>query len=88
MDRFFGAAEWKIKFPNDVVHHAEKQTSDHSLILLDNSPGQQKVKFRFIFDSRWTEKEGVEQVVKQAWEEPVQGSKMYKLHEELQIRFN
>lgn len=33
LDRFFGATEWKIKFPNTVAHHVE----NHSLMLLDNS---------------------------------------------------
>lgn len=35
LDRFFGASQWWMVYDKDVVMHIERQSSDHSLLILD-----------------------------------------------------
>ena len=53
------------------------------MILLDSNPLRERWKKRFLFDRRWLKKEGLEHVIKQAWEEDQIGSRLYKVHRKI-----
>ncbi|XP_071926170.1 uncharacterized protein [Coffea arabica] len=83
LDRALGSSAWSQHFDRATVKHIENFGSDHSMIFLDANPLREKRKKRFIFDKRWLKKEGVEEVVKQAWNSPHSGSRMYKVHRKI-----
>lgn len=62
-----------------MAKHIEKQASDHSLLLLDTNSEGRKSKRRFYFDQRWLSKEGIEEVVRNAWEAECIGSPMFQV---------
>nr|XP_027100870.1 uncharacterized protein LOC113719906 [Coffea arabica] len=45
----------------------------------DTNPGIGRKKKRFYFDKRWLHKEGIQEVVEQAWNKEEHGSKMFKV---------
>ena len=67
-------------FDRTLVRHIDNVGSDHSMVLINSNPLTKKRKKRFIFDKSWLKKEGLEQVISQAWEEEQTGSNMYKVH--------
>lgn len=67
LDRFFGASSWLTKRPRAHVHHMEKQTSNHSLLVLETEPVVHKFKNRFCFDQRWLQRLEITEIVKKAW---------------------
>ena len=67
-------------FDKTRIKHIENVVSDHSMIFMNSNPQLEKRKRRFLFDRRRLKKEGLEQVIKNAWEEEDQeGSNMYKV---------
>lgn len=67
LDRFFGAAQWLLDHTTTIMKHVEKQSSDHSQLILDTKLEQGRRKTIFYFDDRWVNKSGVEEFVIQAW---------------------
>lgn len=65
LDRFLGSAEWLLHFDKVEVKHFLRQTSDHSLILLDFNLTRNKTQSRFIFDIRWTRKQETGGMIKE-----------------------
>lgn len=51
---FFGSIDWLLEFDKTEVQHILKQSSDHSMLLLDIAPLKPRLKSRFISDSRWS----------------------------------
>lgn len=56
-DRFFAFFEWFIDYPQAVVTHVHKQSSDHCLLLLNTNPNVVQTKKRFHVDNRALKKE-------------------------------
>lgn len=54
LDRVFGSVDWTLKYDKAEVKHILRQSSDHSMILLDSDPIRNKTRSRFIFQNRWT----------------------------------
>ncbi|XP_027127794.2 uncharacterized protein [Coffea arabica] len=79
LDRVLGSMDWFQDFESAKCHHIETLASDHSLLLLGTNPGIERKKKRFYFDKRWLQKEGIQQVVEQAWGRDEQGSKLFKV---------
>lgn len=67
LDKFLASPEWTYQNPNFVVHHAQKQTSDHCLLMLENKPSRLHIAKRFYFDRRFLKVSDFEQVVNGAW---------------------
>lgn len=63
LDMFFGSADWLVDFARAEVQHLLNQASDHSMLLLDLLPHQQRIKSRFVFDSRWSRTKGCDETV-------------------------
>lgn len=61
------------------MKHVEKQASDHCLLLLDTKPEERRKMMRFYFDQRWVTKDGIEEVIREAWEPNCIGSPMFKV---------
>lgn len=80
MDKFFGSAEWMIQNNTAEVRHVHRQASDHSLLLLDLRPSIFKTGGRFIFESNWTKGQECEDMVKDTWGRPVEGSRMLRVN--------
>lgn len=77
LDRFFRACSWLTKHPRAQVLHIEKQTSDHSLLVLETEPAVHKFKKRFCFDQWWLQRPKITEVVEKAWRKEQTGSFMY-----------
>lgn len=82
-DRFFGSPEYLIFFDAIVVTHMRRQVSNHALIVLDPNTQQSRSKTRFIFHSRWRQIQECEEIIKQVWEAPFQGSNMYRMQQKI-----
>lgn len=67
LDRFFDSPEWIYQCPSDVVHHVQKQSSDHSLPMLDDMLSKQHTTRRFYFDRRFMKVSDFEKVGTGAW---------------------
>lgn len=54
---------------NAVVKHIPKQSSDHSILILDTQQEKEKKRrrFYFFFYQRWLNKPGIEEVISKAW---------------------
>nr|XP_027090317.1 uncharacterized protein LOC113711350 [Coffea arabica] len=79
LDRCLGSVGWVQQYEKAICEHVEKEASDHSLLLLDFSPAQKRVKRRFFFDQRWAKDNSSEVVVKNAWGKDQHGSRMFKV---------
>ena len=83
LDRFFSSPEWAANFPNAVALHAQKQSSDHSIIILETSPAGKKIPKRFYFDKRWVDNQEAEEVVRKAWNNRMEGTPMFQVSERI-----
>ncbi|XP_071902886.1 uncharacterized protein [Coffea arabica] len=79
LDRCLASYEWVQTFDKAKCQHMDTYASDHSILCLDTDPEKGKRKQRFFFDKRWLHKEGVQQVVEQAWQRDEPGSRMFKI---------
>ncbi|XP_027095016.2 uncharacterized protein [Coffea arabica] len=79
LDRCLASYEWVQTFDKAKCQHMDTYASDHSILCLDTDPEKGKRKQRFFFDKRWLHKEGVQQVVEQAWQKDEPGSRMFKI---------
>lgn len=68
-----------IEHDKAVVKHIERQSLDHSLLILDANPNQGRRTPRLYFDKKWVHRPGIEDVVKRAWDTECEGSAMFKV---------
>lgn len=78
LDRILASTEWLSLFPTAVVHHVQKQTFDHCLLLWENKPQRQQLPKHFYFDKRWLGTSEFENEVEMAGHAPQQGSQCIK----------
>lgn len=83
LDRFCGSPDWMLQRETAEVTHFLRQTSDHSLIVLDSKPRRKKTQARFIFEASWIKEQGCEERVKGIWQRSVIGSRMFKVQQKL-----
>lgn len=50
---------------------------------MDSNPRRAKTRARFIFESRWINEPGCEKRVKEVWQRPVIGFRMFKVKQKL-----
>lgn len=77
--RFFVSHEWLYQCPNTIVHHINKQSSNHCLILLEDQLDKPSAAKRFYFDKRFLELLDFEKTVEQAWLTPQSGTPMFQV---------
>ncbi|XP_071906076.1 uncharacterized protein [Coffea arabica] len=79
LDRMLCTFTWFQSFDNTRCKHIDNYSYDHSMLVVDTEPEENKRRKKFIFDKRWIEREGIDRVIKEAWGVDVEGSKMYKV---------
>lgn len=62
-----------------IVHHIDKPTLDHCMLVLESKPEETRKRKRFYFDKHWLGQKGVEEVIKSAWEPVCIGSSMFQV---------
>ncbi|XP_016173411.1 uncharacterized protein LOC107615910 [Arachis ipaensis] len=77
--------EWKLKFPNAVVHRLTESGSDHAPILMETEPQSWHSKRRFKYQERWCGEEDVKRIVSEVWRMEVVGSAMFSLAQKLKV---
>lgn len=83
LDRFCGSMEWMVQNKNAEVRHVLKQTSDHALVILDSNLVRVRIKGRFLWHPRKGKEHEDKKIVKEGWERPVEGSKMFRVKQKL-----
>ncbi|XP_072066997.1 uncharacterized protein [Arachis hypogaea] len=63
LDRYLVGMEWKLKFPNAVVHRLTESGSDHAPILMETKPQSWHSKRWFKYQERWCGEEDVKRIV-------------------------
>ncbi|KAF4402323.1 hypothetical protein G4B88_003244 [Cannabis sativa] len=67
LDRGLASIDWRIMFPNAIVHHLAASESDHRPILLDTSGGVNAKRRTFKYENMWARDPCCFWVVKEAW---------------------
>ncbi|XP_072072033.1 uncharacterized protein [Arachis hypogaea] len=83
LDRYLVGIEWKLKFPNAVVHRLTESGSDHAPILMETEPQSWHSKRRFKYQERRCGEEDVKRIVSEVWRMEVVGSAMFSLAQKL-----
>ncbi|CAA0818673.1 Unknown protein, partial [Striga hermonthica] len=83
LDRAFCSIDWLTEHPNATVENILRSSSDHSMLLINTNATPQQMKSRFSFDKRWISKEGVNDVIAKAWNQPCEGTPMYRVKEKI-----
>ncbi|GAA0161120.1 hypothetical protein LIER_39168 [Lithospermum erythrorhizon] len=63
LDRVLSNANWCVIYPEASCSHLSFIVADHCPLLVDTKSQGERVKRRFIFDRRWINKEGCEEVM-------------------------
>ncbi|XP_071909826.1 uncharacterized protein [Coffea arabica] len=79
LDRAMSSADWFKTFENAKCSHIKTYASNHCALMIDTKPTVERKKRRFFFDKRWLQHEEIFEVIKEAWEENVEGSRMYQV---------
>ncbi|XP_071904274.1 uncharacterized protein [Coffea arabica] len=62
-------------------------TPGHSILLFDTMRNLGKRKKRFYFDKRWLKREDIGEVIRTAWEQEIDGSRMFKWEGDKNTKF-
>ena len=80
LDRELSSVEWTRMFGKPRCTHIESYAYDHSLLVLDIMPRRKRKRIRFFFFYKsWAQREGINEVIKKAWEKHCEGSRMFKV---------
>ncbi|XP_057718268.1 uncharacterized protein LOC130932847 [Arachis stenosperma] len=85
LDRYLVGMEWKLKFPNVVVHRLTESGSDHAPLLMETEPQSWHSKRRFKYQKRWCGEDDVKRIVNEVWRMEVVGSAMFSLAQKLKV---
>ena len=77
IDRGLCTLEWSS------CKHIESIASDHSMLILETQKEKRKRKKRFQFDKRWLQHKEVENVVRDAWNIPSEGTRWYQVTQKI-----
>jgi exonuclease III len=74
IDRAFAIAEWEESYVHPTAQSLSSSVSDHCPLLITSlAPTRPQPKFRF--ESLWTDMDGYQECVKEAWTKPVPANK-------------
>lgn len=79
LDRAMANADWRMMFPNAMVSHLSAGTFDHRPILLNTSPANQCLPKPFRFTEIWTRDSSSYDIIRKAWNEPIERSPHFQL---------
>lgn len=80
LDHFCSSPDWLLNFPQALVTHEFKQSSDHFLLVLNTHPVQQRVKKRFYCDNRILTDEAMVAVITEDWNKQQTGHPMFQIN--------
>ncbi|KAF4392058.1 hypothetical protein F8388_004387 [Cannabis sativa] len=80
LDRGLASIEWRILFPNSIVHHLAASGSDHRPILLDTSGGVNGRGRSFKYENMWARDPRCFWVVKEAWSKRLHANSMINFY--------
>lgn len=83
LDRVFINDEWAQKYTNSSMRHLASTESDHRPMLLKCEKSQDRGIKYFQFLNFWTNQNGYMDVVKENWNQHVEGNSMWKLQQKL-----
>ena len=81
IDRGLCTLEWSQCYNKASCKHIESIASYHSMLILETQKEKRKRKKRFQFDKRWHKE--VENVVKDAWNIPSEGTRWYQVTQKI-----
>ena len=79
LDRGLCTYPWFQVFDKVNCRHIDSYASDHSILMFDTMMSSSRRKHRFFFDKRWLKREDIGEVIRIAWEQQVEGSRMYQV---------
>ncbi|KAF7121272.1 hypothetical protein RHSIM_Rhsim13G0210000 [Rhododendron simsii] len=85
LDRAVVNPRWRVDFPNGALLHLKPGGSDHCPILLRYGLTIERKIPRFIFDSRWSDKDECNSIVKTCWEERFVGSRWFRIQQKIRL---
>ncbi|XP_071915314.1 uncharacterized protein [Coffea arabica] len=83
-----GNKDWVERMGRAKCLHVDTEASDHCMLVLDTRPANRRGKKRFMFDQRWLQQEDIEEVIRKAWGEQQQGSRLYKVQCKIRQEIN
>ncbi|XP_027076951.1 uncharacterized protein [Coffea arabica] len=83
LDRGLCSFPWYQTFDKVSCKHLNSFASDHSMLMFDTKPGQDRRKKRFYFDKRWLQNGEINEIVEQAWKQGDEGTKMYRVTQQI-----
>ncbi|GAA0166977.1 hypothetical protein LIER_40288 [Lithospermum erythrorhizon] len=83
LDRVLCSPQWDLDNNGATCYHLAMVGADHCPIFLDINVQTDKVKRLFVFDNRWLQKDGCEDVVRRAWSMKVTGSYWFQVREKI-----
>nr|XP_027123998.1 uncharacterized protein LOC113740655 [Coffea arabica] len=75
LNRGLCSIDWSLVFDKAKCKHVDTFASNHSMLMIDT----RKRKRRFYFDKRWLKREGIQDVIRNAWEKDCEGSRMFRV---------
>ncbi|KAF7146649.1 hypothetical protein RHSIM_Rhsim04G0083800 [Rhododendron simsii] len=85
LDRAVVNPRWRVDFPNGALLHLKPGGSDHCPILLRYGMTIERKIPRFIFDSRWSDKDECNSIVKTCWEKRFVGSRWFRIQQKIRL---
>ncbi|XP_071900933.1 uncharacterized protein [Coffea arabica] len=79
LDRGLCSLSWSQVYENIVCRHIDSYASDHSILIIDTKPNSSRRRKRFYFDKTWLQKADIGDVIREAWQQETQGSRMYQV---------
>ncbi|XP_060202783.1 uncharacterized protein LOC132631207 [Lycium barbarum] len=80
LDRGLSNQQWVQRFNDTSITHLVRTRSDHAPLLVSIASTSNTNTKYFRFLNFWVEEPGFQEVVKQAWQIPADGSPMWKFH--------
>ncbi|XP_071926291.1 uncharacterized protein [Coffea arabica] len=79
LDRVLMNAAWQQLFPNTILHHLNRATSDHSPLLVNIANDRARGRGSFKFQQMWIRHSNFLNVAKHNWTQPMEGNGMQVL---------
>ncbi|KAF4390189.1 hypothetical protein G4B88_005107, partial [Cannabis sativa] len=88
LDRGLATPDWRILFPNAIIHHLGATESDHRPLLLDTMGGIKCKGRQFKYENMWARDPRSFWVVKEAWKARRHDNPMLNFHKKIKATCN
>ncbi|EEF46140.1 conserved hypothetical protein [Ricinus communis] len=83
IDRVVATVDWRLLFPHALVIHESFIGSNQRPIVVDLHHNQRRNKRIFRFEGKWLKNHECNNILKEAWYQPINGSAMYSMAQKL-----